>query len=157
VNLLIPYPNPNNSLIFFFLDESLVHGDCQVPTHYEKDVRLGFWVHQQRREYAKFMEGKPAMITSKRISDLEHIGFTWELKCMRIRKPYVPVKKRRNKEDKRTVSSSKMKKPRNKETTATEQRDDAAASSSDQDRECSESADDDEMVVSDEETQHLLV
>lgn len=91
------------------------------------------------------MEGKPAMITSKRIADLEHIGFTWEFKSMRIRKPYVPVKKR-NKEDKKAASSKK--KSRNEETT--QQCDDAT--SSDQDE--SDSADE---MVSNEEMQHLVV
>jgi hypothetical protein len=142
-----PYHSHPSAFPCLSLYEYLAHGDCQVPTHYEKDQRLGFWVHQQRREYAKFMEGKPAMITSKRIADLEHIGFTWEFKSMRIRKPYIPVKKR-NKEGKRTTAS-KNKKPRNEETA---QPSDDATTSDDDDE--SESSDD---MMSDEEVQHLEV
>jgi hypothetical protein len=94
------------------------------------------------------MEGKPAMITSKRIADLEHLGFSWEFKSMRIRKPYIPVKKRRTEDKKR--SSRKNKQCNSKETT--QHNDDDGAASSDQDE--SESADD---KLRDEEMQHLVV
>jgi hypothetical protein len=96
------------------------------------------------------MEGKPAMISSKRIADLEHIGFTWEFKSMRIRKPYIPMKKRSKEDTKR--ASKKQKKPRNNEETPQRSDDDGTASSSGED----ESRSSEDMVY-DEEMQHLEV
>ena len=52
-----------------------VHGDCLVPTNYQKNSKLGTWVHHQRRQYKKFQEGKSCHITVDRIRALGAIGF----------------------------------------------------------------------------------
>ena len=51
------------------------HGHCRVPRRYEIDgVKLGIWLNNQRSEYKKHSEGKPAKITQERIDQLEAIG-----------------------------------------------------------------------------------
>lgn len=53
------------------------HGNCVVPTNFSDNPKLSTWVHHQRRQYKKFMEGKPCHITEKRIQALESLGFVW--------------------------------------------------------------------------------
>lgn len=53
------------------------HGDCLVPTHWGVNPKLGTWVNHQRRQYKKFLEGKPSHITEERIAALDKLGFTW--------------------------------------------------------------------------------
>ena len=51
------------------------NGHCRVPQSYEIDgVKLGIWLNNQKIEYRKHSEGKPAWITQKRIDQLEAIG-----------------------------------------------------------------------------------
>ena len=52
-------------------------GDCKVPTNFSANPKLGTWVHHQRRQYKKLMEGKRCHITAKRVRALESIGFVW--------------------------------------------------------------------------------
>lgn len=50
------------------------HGDCIVPKTYGS---LGRWVGQQREQYRKYQDGKPASISLERIEMLEKIDFVW--------------------------------------------------------------------------------
>ena len=54
------------------------NGHCRVPRSYEIDgVKLGIWLNNQRQEYRKHIEGKPAYITQERINELTAIGVKW--------------------------------------------------------------------------------
>lgn len=48
-----------------------------VPKTYESNPSLGRWVGQQREQYRKFQDGKPASITPERIDMLNKIDFCW--------------------------------------------------------------------------------
>lgn len=52
-------------------------GHCSVPTNYASNTKLATWVHHQRRQYKKFLEGKPCHITQVRIDQLNALGFNW--------------------------------------------------------------------------------
>jgi len=51
------------------------NGHCRVPRCYEIDgMNLGSWLNNQRVEYKKHCEGKPAYITQERIEKLKAVG-----------------------------------------------------------------------------------
>jgi hypothetical protein len=52
-------------------------GHVIVPTTYPQNLKLGTWVHHQRRQYKKFIEKQPCHITQERIQALESLGFVW--------------------------------------------------------------------------------
>jgi hypothetical protein len=52
-------------------------GSCTVPSGYAQDQKLRTWIHHQRRNYKKFLAGKPCHITRERIEKLEALGFVW--------------------------------------------------------------------------------
>jgi len=56
------------------------HGDCLVSNRYttSNGVKLGVWIHTQRKQYKKFQEGEQSAMTHKRIEKLESIGFVWD-------------------------------------------------------------------------------
>lgn len=56
------------------------HGDCIVPTHYATNKALASWVKSQRKQYKMFRDGKASSMTAERISQLDMLGFTWELR-----------------------------------------------------------------------------
>ena len=79
------------------------HGDCLVPSRYEKNMKLGKWVETQRYEYTKLQrvayasgtvpareavcmetETKPRVtnprLTEERLRRLESIGFEWKVR-----------------------------------------------------------------------------
>ena len=51
----------------------VVHGHCRVPQKYQENPSLGHWVNKQR---TSFKSGK---LSDERISDLDAIGFDWDL------------------------------------------------------------------------------
>jgi hypothetical protein len=53
------------------------HGNCTVPTNYSDNAKLGTWVHHQRRQRRRFMDGKPCHITPERLKALDQLGFVW--------------------------------------------------------------------------------
>jgi hypothetical protein len=53
------------------------HGHCMVPTSYAENLKLGTWIHHQRRQYKKHKEGKSCHITEERIRALDKLGFVW--------------------------------------------------------------------------------
>jgi hypothetical protein len=53
------------------------NGNCLVPTNYSDNPKLGTWVHHQRRQFKKHLEGKACHITEERIRSLDSIGFVW--------------------------------------------------------------------------------
>ena len=56
------------------------HGDCLVSTLDEKNMKLGFWVTEQRTQYRLLREGKQSSMTEERIAKLEEIEFRWSVK-----------------------------------------------------------------------------
>ena len=50
-----------------------IHGNCRVPQRYKENPSLGHWVNKQR---TSFKSGK---LSDERISDLDAIGFDWDL------------------------------------------------------------------------------
>lgn len=54
------------------------HGDCNVP-HTPEYHELWTWVFVQRRMYSIRMSGKKSSMTDHRISQLEKLGFVWNL------------------------------------------------------------------------------
>lgn len=62
-------------------------GHCRVHFHYERNgVKLGHWVHHQRKYYKHFVEGKDkgAFITQARIDQLNAMGFEWNRKSKKV-------------------------------------------------------------------------
>jgi hypothetical protein len=53
------------------------HGNCLVPQNFEQ---LGGFVHKQRTEYKKFLDGRKTVMTRKRFAKLAEIGFVFEQK-----------------------------------------------------------------------------
>ena len=56
------------------------NGHCLVPSSYKANMQLATWVKCQRRQYKLHSEGRPSAMTPQRISELESIGFVWELR-----------------------------------------------------------------------------
>jgi len=55
----------------------MANGNCNVPTNYPENPKLGTWIHHQRRQYNIYKEGKPCHITAERIRALNSLGFAW--------------------------------------------------------------------------------
>ncbi|CAJ1949733.1 unnamed protein product [Cylindrotheca closterium] len=55
-----------------------LHGDCVVPSNYEKNPQLAVWVKRQRRQYKFWNENNPTSMTKERIDKLEKLGFAWD-------------------------------------------------------------------------------
>jgi hypothetical protein len=53
---------------------------CSVPARYIDDPKLGHWVMTQRRQYHLMKKGKPTRMTSKKIDQLEQLGFQWSVR-----------------------------------------------------------------------------
>jgi len=54
------------------------NGDCLVPRNYQvHDAALGQWVHKQRKDYWKLLEGRQSAMTGKRINKLNELGLDW--------------------------------------------------------------------------------
>ncbi|CAJ1939129.1 unnamed protein product [Cylindrotheca closterium] len=58
------------------------YGDCLVPIDYEEEKGLGKWVETQRRERRKQVQGKPSILNTTRIAELESLNFNWDLEEM---------------------------------------------------------------------------
>ena len=57
------------------------HGDCQVPTHYAENPKLGRWTHTQRHQRRlKSKLYKKCNISQERITLLDDLGFNWEVR-----------------------------------------------------------------------------
>lgn len=55
-----------------------VHGDCIVPSNYEKNPQLAVWVKRQRRQYKFYNESRASSMTKERIAKLEKLDFAWD-------------------------------------------------------------------------------
>ena len=62
-------------------DYRKLQGHCNVPSNYPKNPQLATWVKCQRRQYKLFWDGKTSNMTLARISELERLGFEWELRA----------------------------------------------------------------------------
>lgn len=62
------------------LEYKRVHGDCNVPSRYQRNRQLAVWVKRQRRQYKFYKEDSPSSMTPERIIRLEAIGFEWDLR-----------------------------------------------------------------------------
>jgi hypothetical protein len=57
----------------------VAHGDCNVPTKWVEDPRLGGWVGNQRNFKRKLDRGEPSHgMTVERAAKLTALGFTWD-------------------------------------------------------------------------------
>ena len=56
------------------------HGDCEVPVEWQPDPSLGSWVARQRSEWRKFQRGLPSTITHARITKLDGLDFSWQVR-----------------------------------------------------------------------------
>jgi len=61
-------------------DFKKANGHTNVPSSFEQNPRLATWVKCQRRQYRLYEAGKANNMTKLRISELESIGFEWELR-----------------------------------------------------------------------------
>lgn len=57
-----------------------IYMHCNVPSNYSENSQLATWVKCQRRQYKLHAEGKASNMTTLRISELESLGFEWELR-----------------------------------------------------------------------------
>jgi hypothetical protein len=56
-----------------------IHGHCNIPHSYSKNIKLGRWVCNQRKQYTLHAQGnKSYIMTSFRIQKLESLGFEWD-------------------------------------------------------------------------------
>lgn len=56
------------------------HGHCRVPFLYQKDRALASFVHRMRNEFKKQQNTGKSALTPERMSDLNKVGFDWEVK-----------------------------------------------------------------------------
>ena len=56
------------------------HGDVKVPRLYNKNLKLGEWVSDQRRQWKFKCDGKPSMMTDERKQKLDELGFVWKVR-----------------------------------------------------------------------------
>ena len=76
-------PVPWETSFKYLLDYKKRYGDTVVPQHYQEH-NLGAWVHQQRREYKKLLDGKRSLISlDTRLAKLSEVGFVWCVKPRR--------------------------------------------------------------------------
>ena len=61
------------------------HGHCDVSISDANHQRLASWVKCQRRQYKVFQEGKESSLTPKRISKLNDLGFSWNVRDVTMR------------------------------------------------------------------------
>jgi hypothetical protein len=61
-------------------DYKKIHGHCDVPLKYEKNLPLGAFVNNQRSEYRKLLKGEPSSMNDAKIKDLEAMGFHWSVR-----------------------------------------------------------------------------
>ena len=59
-----------------------IHGDCRVPRSYS-DKELVSFVHRQRNQYKRRMNGYSSSLTEERIEKLEDLGFEWRVRKSR--------------------------------------------------------------------------
>ena len=52
------------------------YGHCNVPFQYTENKSLGYWVHNQRQVYKKWLKGEPCSLTKSRIDSLTDLGFS---------------------------------------------------------------------------------
>ena len=52
-----------------------IHGHCNVPFQYAPNKSLGYWVHNQRQVYKKWIKGEPCSLTESRVQSLIEAGF----------------------------------------------------------------------------------
>ena len=60
------------------------NGDCLVPQLYPY---LGEWVKKQRQHFKLFRKGKKSILTQERVEKLRNLGFVWQVRAARPRKP----------------------------------------------------------------------
>ncbi|GFH61991.1 hypothetical protein CTEN210_18467 [Chaetoceros tenuissimus] len=73
------------------------YGHCNVPSIYEPNKSLGFWVGTQRKQYNRMLEGAKSNMTEERVEKLENIGFEWRSSRKRIARKNATAKKRSKK------------------------------------------------------------
>ena len=66
------------------------HGHLNVPFKYPPNQSLAHWVHNQRRDYNLFQEGKPSQMTVEKINELEALGFAWKSDYPRTKRKLTP-------------------------------------------------------------------
>jgi hypothetical protein len=59
-------------------DYRKIHGHCNVPRNYGQNLKLGRWVSTQRTQHRLHVESKKSHMTTRRIQDLESLGFEWK-------------------------------------------------------------------------------
>ena len=52
-----------------------IHGHCDVPFQHHENKSLGYWVHNQRQVYKKWLKGEACSLTQSRIDSLEELVF----------------------------------------------------------------------------------
>jgi len=66
-------PQPCEDMFAVLKEYKEEYGDCNVPTLWAKNKKLGRWVSQQRKLY------RNKMLSDDRIKCLENIGFAWDV------------------------------------------------------------------------------
>jgi hypothetical protein len=56
------------------------NGNCNVPSNNSKHKKLATWIKCQRRQYKLYLESRASSMTADRISELNTIGFNWEIR-----------------------------------------------------------------------------
>mmetsp|Transcript_19542 Transcript_19542/g.29274 ORF Transcript_19542/g.29274 Transcript_19542/m.29274 type:complete len:167 (+) Transcript_19542:163-663(+) len=55
------------------------HGDCLVPSKWEDNQKLAYWVSDQRRQKREKNKNKQSALTYEREERLNKIGFVWDV------------------------------------------------------------------------------
>jgi Helicase associated domain len=53
--------------------------NCNVPADWPDNPKLSAWVHVQRRDLKRYMDGERSNMTEKHLAALREIGFNWKL------------------------------------------------------------------------------
>jgi Helicase associated domain len=56
------------------------NGNCQVPTLFGDNPKLGRWTHTQRHQRRLLDSGRKSCMTTERIELLDQLGFTWDVR-----------------------------------------------------------------------------
>ena len=55
------------------------HGHTDVPRLFANNLALASWVHSQRKDHKRFVSGQKTTITHAKVTELQSMGFKWDL------------------------------------------------------------------------------
>jgi hypothetical protein len=72
------------------------NGNCNVPSNNSEHKKLATWIKCQRRQYKLYLEKRGSSMTPDRISQLNAIGFNWEIRRVCASRKSTALSKKHN-------------------------------------------------------------